>query len=60
MEDCNGCSEHRSELKVNFNSDNLVTNCKYCSILNSELRKDKDEILSYKEIIKVLQEELST
>jgi hypothetical protein len=28
--------------------------------LNSELRKAKDEILSYKEIIKVLQEELST
>jgi hypothetical protein len=47
-----------SELQVDFNSDTLETNCQYCFRLNSELEKAKDEILSYKQIIKVLQEEL--
>jgi hypothetical protein len=37
----------------------LESNCSYCIKLNSELKKAKDEILSYKEIIKVLQAELS-
>jgi hypothetical protein len=46
-----------SELQVDIKSDNLETNCQYCSTLNSELQKAKDEILSYKEIIKALQEE---
>jgi hypothetical protein len=48
-----------SELQVEIASDSIETNCQHCTKLNSELQKAKDEILSYKEIIKVLQEEPS-
>jgi hypothetical protein len=45
-------------LQVDFNSDNLETNCQCCFRLNSELQKAKDEILPSKEITKELQQEL--
>jgi hypothetical protein len=48
-----------SELQVDTKSDNIETNCQYCFKLHSELKKAKDEIISYKEIIKMLEEELS-
>jgi molybdenum cofactor biosynthesis enzyme MoaA len=52
------CSENRSDINDESVSDDCDRNCQYCIILNSELQKVKEEVLSYKEIIKMLQVEL--
>jgi hypothetical protein len=50
-------SGYRCKVQVDTTGDNRKTNCQYCLKVNRELQKAKDEI-SYKEIIRVLQEEL--
>jgi hypothetical protein len=48
-----------SEIHVEISNQRLKSNCSNCQKLNSELKKAKDEILSYKEVIKMLRAELS-
>jgi hypothetical protein len=48
-----------SEVQNDSIGDKLKTNCLNCLKVNSELQKAKEEILSYKKIIRELQEELS-
>jgi hypothetical protein len=53
------CSVNCSDIYIENVNDELEINCQNCIQLNSELQETKEEILSYKEIIKVLQAELS-
>jgi hypothetical protein len=48
-----------SDIHVEIGNQILESNCSNCIKLNSGLKKAKDEILSYKEIIKILRAELS-
>jgi hypothetical protein len=52
---CNGCY---SESNLQTDSVKLEINCHFCSNLNKKLQKAKEEILTYKKIIEMLQAEL--
>jgi hypothetical protein len=53
------CNEKCSDIHVGTSNKKPVSNCSNCNKLNSALKKAKEEILSFKEIIKMLQDEES-
>jgi hypothetical protein len=48
-----------SDIHVEIGNQILESNCSNCIKLNSALKKAKNEMLSYKELIKILHAELS-